>query len=153
MPTTTYNVGFTDAESINNSPRDNFIYKDLNLFFSRNPVTGDVSTVTDVQDIKRAVRNIVLMNSWDKPFHPEIATNLRASLFENFTPPVLVTLRERITKSLEIWEPRVTVTNVEFADPSYHNMDNNTLGVRIEFFINNAPSNLEEVEILLKRVR
>lgn len=153
MPTTTYNVGFGDAESVNNSPRDNFIYKDLSLFFSRNPVTGDVSTVTDIQDIKRAVRNIVLMNSWDKPFHPEIATNLRASMFENFTPPRMVALKEKMIHALSVWEPRVIVKNIGFNDPSYHNMDSNTLGVRIQFVIKNAPQNLEDVEILLKRVR
>jgi phage baseplate assembly protein W len=153
MAITTYNPGFADAESVNNSPRDNFVYEDLNLFFTRNPVTGDISTVTDIQDIKRAVRNIVLMNTWDKPFHPEIGTNVRASLFENFTPPVLVTLREKMLHALKVWEPRVTVTTIDFSDPQYHNMDSSTLGIIIEFFINNAPQNLEEVEILLKRVR
>ena len=153
MPTTTYNAGHTDAESVNNSPRHTFYYEDLNLFFSRNPVTGDVSTVTDVQNIKRAVRNIVLMNTWDKPFYPEIGTNVRASLFENFTGPVIVSLRNRITRSLDTWEPRVSVTSVDFNDPSYSNMDSNTLAISISFVIKNAPQNLETVEILLKRVR
>ena len=66
MPATQY-TGFTDAESVNNSKRSTLIYKDLNLYFTRNPVTSDVSTVTDVQDIKRAVRNIVLLNPGEKP--------------------------------------------------------------------------------------
>ena len=48
---------------------------------------------------------------------------------------------------------RVIVKNIGFNDPSYHNMDSNTLGVRIQFVIKNAPQNLEDVEILLKRVR
>ena len=71
---TEYNEGFSDAQSVNNSKRDTFLYKDLNLFFTPNPVTKDVSKVTDVQAIKRSVRNLVLLNPGEKPFHPEIGT-------------------------------------------------------------------------------
>ena len=49
----TYNAGFTDAESVNESSRTTFLYKDFSLFFTPNPVTADVTTLTDVQDIKR----------------------------------------------------------------------------------------------------
>jgi len=153
MPITTYNAGFDDDESVNNSSRSNFVYKDLNLFFTKNPVSGDISIVSDIQDIKRAVRNIVLLNTWDKPFHPEIGTNVRAALFENFTPPVIVNLRNKIIRAIERWEPRVKVHKVGFADPGFHRMDNNTLGIKIEFVIINAPATVEAVEVLLKRVR
>ena len=83
-----YNEGFDDAQSVNNSPRSSYLYKDLNLFFTRNPVTSDVSTVTDIQNIKRAVKHLVLLNPGEKPFHPEIGTGIRDALFENFTPPI-----------------------------------------------------------------
>ena len=61
-----YNTGFNDAESVNNSSQSTFIYKDLSLFFNRNPVTSDVATVTDVQDIKRAVKHINALVKADK---------------------------------------------------------------------------------------
>jgi hypothetical protein len=84
---TEYNEGFSDAQSVNNSSKEiHFLYKDLNLFFTPNPVTKDVSKVTDVQAIKRSVRNLVLLNPGEKPFHPEIGTGIRASLFEGFGP-------------------------------------------------------------------
>ena len=149
MPTTTYNIGFKDDEAVNNSSRSNYIYKDLSLFFSRNPVTGDVSTVSDVQGIKRAVRNLVLLNTWDKPFHPEIGTNIRGSLFENFTPIMVAVLREKIEESIKRYEPRVTVTDVSFGDT----LDNNELSCTIEFTINNVPEQVEEVELMLQRIR
>ena len=152
MSATQYNTGFTDDESVNNSSRSNYIYKDLNLFFSRNPVTGDVSTVSDVQNIKRAVRNLVLLNTWDKPFHPEIGTNIRGALFENFTPIMVAVLRERIEESIKRWEPRVTVTNVNFGEAEQH-LDNNEIRCTIEFTINNVPERIEEVELMLQRIR
>ena len=152
MPATQY-TGFTDAESVNNSKRSTFIYKDLNLYFTRNPVTSDVSTVTDVQDIKRAVRNIVLLNPGEKPFHPEIGTGIRGALFENFTPPILQAMRDRIEAVVRRYEPRVTVQSVSFNDPDSQGMDNNELRCQISFVINNVPHITEEVDLMLQRVR
>jgi phage baseplate assembly protein W len=146
-------TAYTDAESVNNSKRSTFIYKDLNLYFTRNPVTSDVSTVTDVQDIKRAVRNIVLLNPGEKPFHPEIGTGIRGALFENFTPPILQAMRDRIEAVVRRYEPRVTVQSVSFNDPDSQGMDNNELRCQISFVINNAPQIIEEVDLMLQRVR
>ena len=149
MAATEYNTGFDDAQSVNNSPRDNFIYKDISLYFTRNPVTSDVSTVTDIQDIKRAVRHIVLLNPGEKPFHPEIGTGVRAALFQNFTAPIKALLSSRIQEQIQKYEPRVEVTNVSFND----NIDNNELSCKIEFNVRNAPQQTEEVDIFLQRIR
>ncbi len=153
MPATQY-TSFTDAESVNNSKLSTFIYKDLNLYFTRNPVTSDVSMVTDVQDIKRAVRHIVLLNPGEKPFHPEIGTGIRGALFENFTPPILQALRSRIEATIRRYETRVSVREVTFGEgESLQRMDNNELRCKITFVINNAPQILEEVDLMLQRIR
>ena len=144
-----YNTGFDDAQSVNNSPRDNFLYKDISLYFTRNPVTSDVTTVTDIQDIKRAVRHIVLLNPGEKPFHPEIGTGVRAALFQNFTSPIKALLSSRVQEQLQKYEPRIEVTNVSMND----NIDNNELSCKIEFNVRNAPQQTEEVDIFLQRLR
>ena len=149
MAATQYNTGFDDAQSVNNSPRDNFLYKDISLYFTRNPVTSDVTTVTDIQDIKRAVRHIVLLNPGEKPFHPEIGTGVRAALFQNFTAPIKALLSSRIQEQLRKYESRIEVTNVSFND----NIDNNELRCKIEFNVRNAPQQTEEVDIFLQRLR
>ena len=149
MAATQYNTGFDDAQSVNNSKRDNFLYKDISLYFTRNPVTSDVSTVTDIQDIKRAVRHIVLLNPGEKPFHPEIGTGVRAALFQNFTAPIKALLSSRIQEQLQKYESRIEVTNVSFND----NIDNNELSCKIEFNVRNAPQQTEEVDIFLQRIR
>ena len=149
MAATEYNTGFDDAQSVNNSTRDNFLYKDISLYFTRNPVTSDVTTVTDIQDIKRAVRHIVLLNPGEKPFHPEIGTGVRAALFQNFTSPIKALLSSRIQEQLRKYESRIEVTNVSFND----NIDNNELSCKIEFNVRNAPQQTEEVDIFLQRLR
>ena len=81
----TINAGYTDAQSVNESSLSTDTYRDFSLFFTKNPVTGDVTTITDVQDVKRSVRNLVLTNEFDRPFHPEIASHVRDLLFQPFT--------------------------------------------------------------------
>ena len=149
----TINAGYDDAQSVNQSSKTTFLYKDISLYFTKNPVTGDVTEVTDVQDIKRAVRNLVLTNRFDHPFHPEIASRVRESLFEMFTPITINIIRNAIVEILTIYEPRVFVTAVEVADPEYSYMDQNTLPIKIFFTLQNAPETLEEVNVVLERIR
>jgi len=150
-PAQQVNVGFSDAEGINNANIDTYIYRDLSLFFTPNPVTGDVTMVTDVQDIKRSVRNLVMTNRFEKPFHPEVASHVRDLLFERFTPITFNLLRNRIETVLENYEPRVSVTDIEI-DDSGRAMDNNELNVKIFFTLRNDPQ-IQSVDILLERVR
>ena len=149
----TLNPGFDDAQSVNQSSKTTYLYKDISLYFTKNPVTGDVTEVTDVQDIKRSVRNLVLTNRFDRPFHPEIASRVRESLFGMFTPITFNIIKNAIEEVLHLYEPRVSVTNVVISDPAYTFMDNNTLPIKIYFTINNAPETLEEVNVVLERIR
>ena len=149
----TINAGYTDAQSVNESSLTTFTYRDFSLFFTKNPVTGDVSTLTDVADVKRAVRNLVLTNEFDRPFHPEIASYVRDLLFQPFTAITYNLLRNRIDKVLEIYEPRAKLTRIEIDDREFQNMDNNTLSVKIFFTLLNAPTNEENVDIMLERIR
>tara|TARA_B100000745_G_scaffold164623_1_gene107701 strand:- start:208 stop:669 length:462 start_codon:yes stop_codon:yes gene_type:complete len=150
-PAQEVNIGFSDAEGVNNANVDTYIYKDLSLFFTPNPVSGDVTMVTDVQDIKRSVRNLVMTNRFEKPFHPEIASHIRDLLFERFTPITFNLLRNRIETVLANYEPRVSVTDVEIDDTG-EAIDGNELNVRIFFTLKNDPQ-IQSVDILLERVR
>ena len=147
------NNAYTDAQAVNESSLTTYTYRDFSLFFTKNPVTGDVSTLTDVADIKRAIRNLVLTNQFDRPFHPEVASHVRDLLFQPFTAITYNLLRDRVEKVLELYEPRATVTRIDVDDHEFQNMDNNTLSVKIFFTLNNAPTNEEEVDIMLERIR
>ena len=149
----TVNKGYDDAQIKNESPRSNFIYKDLNLFFTKNPLTNDVSKVTDVQAIKRSVRNLVLTDRGERLFHPEIGGDVKGSLFENFTPIMEVELRSAIKNVIEIYEPRVVLEDVKVNDPSGNDLDNNRLRITIQFYLDNVPEVLEEVDVFLNRIR
>ena len=149
----TYNTGYDDAQAVNESPKSTFIYKDLNMFFTKHPASKDVSKVTDVQAIKRAVRNLVLLNQGEKPFHPEIGGNVHGSLFENFTPLSEVELQVAIESTLSIYEPRVVLERVVVNDAEGYSLDQNKLGITVSFSIRNVPNEVHDVEVFLDKVR
>ena len=96
-----------------NEKRSSRVYRDLNLNFSANPVTGDVATVTDVIAVKRSVRNLLLTNHYDRPFHPEIGSNIPHLLFENLNPVTGNQLSRTIEEMIGNFEPRARIENVE----------------------------------------
>ena len=135
--------------SITNEKRSVRIYKDLNLNFNTNVVTKDIAKLTDVEAIKRSVRNLVQLNHYEKPFHTEIGSNIRRTLFETLSPITAVMLSEQIENVIRTYEPRVELHRVD----SIPNLDRNAYDVRIEFFIVNAPAELVALDVLLERVR
>ena len=71
-----------DATQSNESKRSERVYKDLNLDFQANIATKDITKITDIEAVKRSVRNLINTNHYEKPFHPEIGSNLRAMLLD-----------------------------------------------------------------------
>jgi len=65
-----------DAGSLNKSKRATKQYRDLDLDFGRNSVTNDVNKLTDIEAVKRSVRNLINTSHFDRPFHPEIGSSV-----------------------------------------------------------------------------
>ena len=135
--------------SITNEKRSVRIFKDLNLNFAPNLVTNDVSKLTDIEAIKRSVRNLVQLNHYEKPFHPEIGSNIRATLFENLSPITAALLSRNIETVIKTYEPRVELSSIK----EIPNIDRNAYDVSIEFFVVNSPGELVTLDVLLERVR
>ena len=137
-----------DATQTNESTRSSRIYKDLNLGFQQNTATKDIQKITDAEAVKRSVRNLINTNHYEKPFHPEIGSNLRAMLFENVTP----TMNHVISKNIELlianYEPRCRLVQVN-TQPMF---DRNGYAVQISFYVVNHPEPVT-VESFLERLR
>ena len=132
----------------NDSKRATRIYKDLDLDFGRNTVTNDVNKLTDVEAVKRSVRNLINTNHFERPFHPEIGGNVRALLFENMTPLTALNLQRKIEEVLNNFEPRAKITQI-IADPD---MDRNGYRLEIRFYVIGIQNPIT-VETFLERLR
>ena len=142
-------TAFRDTESTNDSDRNAQIYKDINLNFSKHPITGDISKLTNVEAVKRSVRNLVNTNFYERPFHPEIGSDVRSILFEPVSPLIADVLKRYVEDVINNFEPRAELISV-IVSPD---IDRNAYGVTIEFYLVNSPSGLQSVNLFLERLR
>ena len=144
------NTSYSDAQSRNiNTTRDSQVFKDLDLFFSKKSTSSDISKVSGVQSIKRSVRNLILTNIYEKPFHPEIGSGIRDLLFEPLSPITAFVLSQRVEDVIENFEPRARLVGVR----ALPDLDRNSYEITIEFYVQNAPTELIDTTVLLERLR
>lgn len=125
------------------------LYRDFPMFFSGvHPILKDISGIKDLEAVKHAVKNLILTNFYERPFHPEIGSNITALLFEpadNFTAKAI---EEDILAVLKRFEPRTTNHTVEVTDNSERNAYEITIGFNVIF----SPKR-EEINFYLQRLR
>ena len=124
------------------------IYSDIDFTFTRKPVTNDVALSFDEMAVIRSVRNLLLTNHYERPFQPELGSNINTLLFEPISPITSSSLQTEIENMITNYEPRVLVKSVTVnVQP-----DKNAYEVSLEFYIQNATLPTT-VTILLERNR
>ena len=109
-------------------------YSDINLLFTKHPVTADVTKKNDEEAVKASLRNLISTKHYERPFHPEIGCQVYSLLFENFNPITAQVMKKTIYDTIEKFEPRVTVLDVKIRE----DVDKNDLSVDIIFRLNNS---------------
>lgn len=87
-------------------------WSDFDLDFSAHPNTGDLSMKKDEAAIVRSVRHLLLTNFYEKPFHPEIGSNLVRQLFEPMTIQTTLNIKQSIIDAINNYEPRVQINEI-----------------------------------------
>ena len=142
-------TAYTDAQSQNDIDRNVRQYSDLDLFFGRKTSNNDISKITDVQAVKRSVRNLVLLNTYEKPFHPEISSGIRGMLFENMTPITANILARKVEDVINNFEPRARLISVT----AIPDLDRNAYEVAVQFYVVNTPTELVDISLMLETLR
>ena len=140
---------YKDAQTNNDITRNVRQYTDLDLFFSKKSSDSDISKVTDIQAVKRSIRNLVLLNPYEKPFHPEIAGGVREMLFELMTPITAQIIAKQVENVINNFEPRARLVGVRVQP----DLDRNLYELTIEFYVVNAPTELVDMSVMLERLR
>lgn len=123
-------------------------FRDLDLNFNAHPVRKDVTKHVNEYAIINSIKNLILTNHYERPFQPELGSNIRRLLFENVDVIVAARLEREITETIENFEPRAQVSKVT-AIPS---PDENRYNIQLEFFIVNRP-NPVTITFFLERIR
>jgi len=116
------------------------------LTFEKNAVTNDILSLKNEDAIKASVKNIVLYNFFEKPFDPAFGGNIIGLLFENYTTGLATEIEVRIQDAIDIYEPRVVVTDV---DASFTE-DRNDMQVRVKYVILGTPPTVDDIRLVFK---
>ena len=121
-------------------------FRDFSLTFEKNAVTNDLLSLKNEDAIKASVKNIVLYNFFEKPFDPAFGGNIIGLLFENYTTGLATEIETRIQDAIDIYEPRVVVTDV---DASFTE-DRNDMQVRVKYVILGTPPTVDNIRLVFK---
>jgi len=123
-------------------------YKDLDLLFNVHPIKKDINKHTAEMAVINSIKNLVLTNHYERPFQPELGSNVSKLLFENLDFVTAATLEREIQQTIDNFEPRASVYRIT-AIPDY---DNNGFTVDMEFLIRNRTEPVT-ITFFLDRVR
>ena len=102
-----------------------------------------------MQAVKRSIRNLVQLNTYEKPFRPDISGGVREMLFEPMSPVTAVVIARKIEDVITNFEPRARLVAVR----TFPDLDRNAYEVSVEFYVVNTPTEIVDLSIMLERLR
>ena len=124
-------------------------FKDISLSFSPHPVTKDLPVLSNERAIVRSVRNLVDTIPTERFFNSLLGTDIRDSLFKNFTSATVTIIEDQIRQTIANFEPRVSNLNVEVdAIP-----DGNEINVKVLFDITGLDVPTQQFTFILEPTR
>jgi phage baseplate assembly protein W len=123
-------------------------FKDLDLSFTVHPIRKDINIYKNEYAVINSVKNLILTNHYERPFQPEIGSNVRRLLFEQVDSVTAAQIERDIVETINNFEPRVKVSKVIAAASP----DDNGYKILLEFFIINNPNPIT-INFFLERIR
>jgi phage baseplate assembly protein W len=124
------------------------VYSDIDLTFSRRPGTNDVSMRYDDQAVIASVRNLLLTNFYERPFQPNVGSNLDKLLFEPVNDLTANILETEIRNVINNYEPRAKIDSLQITS----NPNQASFSVYLRFYIGNNTTPTA-VNLILQRSR
>lgn len=129
-------------------PKQSSLYSDFFTNFNSHPDSKQLMTLKDESSVIRSIKNLIYTNKYERLFQPTVGSNIRNFLFENSTPQTAMSLKKDISSTIENYEPRAKLINVEVVEYP----DNNAYIVTIVFYIANIVDPIT-IQLPLVKVR
>jgi len=124
------------------------IYKDIDLSFGKNAITGDINKKLDVNAVKQSMKNLIMTENFERPFQPDIGSELAGLLFENATMFTADRIKNTIENLIKNYERRAVISGID-VDPQ-PDLNQYDVSVHFEVIGINQP---EELTVQLERLR
>ena len=124
-------------------------FKDISLSFSPHPVTKDLPVLTNERAITRSVRNLVETIPTERFFNSLLGTDIRDSLFGNFSQATVTIIEDQIRQTVNNFEPRVENLGIEVDGRP----DFNELEIKVLFDIRGLDAPTQSFSFILEPTR
>ena len=124
-------------------------FKDISMTFQANPLNEDLIAIKNENAIARSIRNIVFTLPGEKFFNPSFGSRITESLFENIDDITATIIVDEIRESIQNYEPRVELNNVE----AFPNYDNNSFDLVITYTVIGSEIPPQELQFVLQSNR
>jgi phage baseplate assembly protein W len=128
--------------------RNTRIFSDLDLNFNAHPVSGDIVKKYDENAIKQSIKNLILTQNYERPFHSEIGSQIKSLLFELPTSMTSSLIKRQIIDTITNFEPRANILDVTVLLAQ----ENNGIYCTIVFTVLNTTTPIS-VDLFLERTR
>ena len=124
-------------------------FKDVSATFQINPLNNDLIAINNANAISRSIRNLVFTVPGEKPFQPDIGSNVTRLLFETLDELTANSIKSEIENTIEAYEPRVELNEV-VVEP---NFDENAFDVVIKYYITGLDVPEQQLSFVLQLTR
>ena len=123
-------------------------FRDLDLNFTIHPVRKDINVHKNEYAVINSIKNLILTNHYERPFQPEIGSNIRRLLFEPVDSVTAAQIEREIAETINNCEPRAQISKVT----AVGSPDENGYKIDLVFFIINNPNPIS-INFFLERIR
>ena len=119
------------------------------MSFKVSPLTYDLIANKNETAIARSIRNLILTAPGERPFNPELGSQVSRLLFDPIDDITTEALKEQIENTINNFEPRVQLNEVR-VEPNY---DSNEFDVTVEYYIVGIDASPQSLNFALQPTR
>jgi len=124
-------------------------FKDISMSFKVSPLTFDLIANKNETAIARSIRNLILTVPGERPFNPELGSEVSRLLFNPMDDITTDSLREQISNTINNFEPRVNLRQV-VVQP---NFDVGEYDISIRYDIVGIEASTQQLSFALQQTR
>ena len=124
-------------------------FKDVSMSFKVSPLTYDLIANKNETAIARSIRNLILTTPGERPFNPELGSQVSQLLFEPIDNITTQALKEQIENTVNNFEPRVRLRQVVVKP----NFDADEYDISIRYDIVGIEANSQQLSFALQQTR
>jgi len=124
-------------------------FKDISATFQTNPLNSDLIALNNSNAISRSIRNLILTVPGEKPFQPDLGSEVYDSLFDQLDQITAASIQSQIENTIIRYEPRVSLTSVDVKS----NIPNNAFDVLITYEVIGVELPTQQINFALELTR